>query len=147
MRAADTHDQSGVPLEVDSPDKKLAKIVLLDGAYPPQLVADARLEAVTGDVSDAATVARVVTTDTGALFHLAAVVSGAAEADFDLGMRVNVDGTRALLEACPLDQAVRIANGLREAVRDFRFVWQDKTFGIGMSAGLVTIDEIGRAHV
>ena len=33
------------------------------------------------------------------VFHLAAVVSGAAEADFDLGMRVNLDGTRALLEA------------------------------------------------
>ena len=35
---------------------------------------------------------------------------------------------------------MRIANGLREAVRDFRFIWQDKTFGIGASAGLVTID-------
>jgi len=33
------------------------------------------------------------------VFHLAAVVSGQAEADFDLGMRVNVDGTRSLLEA------------------------------------------------
>jgi nucleoside-diphosphate-sugar epimerase len=32
--------------------------------------------------------------------HLAAVVSGTAEADFDLGMRVNLDGTRHLLEAC-----------------------------------------------
>jgi nucleoside-diphosphate-sugar epimerase len=32
------------------------------------------------------------------VFHLAAVVSGAAEADFDLGMRVNLDGTRLLLE-------------------------------------------------
>ena len=28
------------------------------------------------------------------------MVSGAAEADFDLGMRVNIDGTRGLLEAC-----------------------------------------------
>ena len=54
--------------------------------------------------------------------------------------RLGGDEFGALLEACPLDQAVRIANGLREAVRDFRFVWQDKTFGIGMSAGLVTID-------
>ncbi|MCA3235346.1 MAG: NAD-dependent epimerase/dehydratase family protein, partial [Cupriavidus sp.] len=38
--------------------------------------------------------------DTGAIFHLAAVVSGAAEADFDLGMRVNLDASRALLETC-----------------------------------------------
>jgi len=34
------------------------------------------------------------------IFHLAAVVSGGAEADFDLGYRVNLDGTRLLLEAC-----------------------------------------------
>jgi nucleoside-diphosphate-sugar epimerase len=36
--------------------------------------------------------------DADAIFHLAGVVSGAAEADFDLGLRVNVDGTRAVLE-------------------------------------------------
>ncbi|MDB5808297.1 MAG: hypothetical protein JWN94_419 [Betaproteobacteria bacterium] len=54
--------------------------------------------------------------------------------------RLGGDEFGVLLESCPLDQAVRIANGLREAVRDFRFVWQDKTFGIGVSAGLVTID-------
>lgn len=34
------------------------------------------------------------------VIHLAAVVSSAAEADFDLGLQVNIDGTRFLLEAC-----------------------------------------------
>ena len=34
------------------------------------------------------------------VFHLAAIVSGMAEADFDLGMRINVDATRLLLDAC-----------------------------------------------
>ena len=34
------------------------------------------------------------------IFHLAAVVSGQAEADFDLGMRINLDASRALLETC-----------------------------------------------
>ena len=38
--------------------------------------------------------------DTDSVFHLAAVVSGQAEADFDLGMRVNLDATRLLLERC-----------------------------------------------
>src|SRR5690606_32816075 len=38
--------------------------------------------------------------DTVAVFHLAAVVSGGAEADFELGMRVNLDGTRLLLDIC-----------------------------------------------
>ena len=44
--------------------------------------------------------ASIVDTDVDVVYHLAAIVSGQAEAEFDLGMRVNVDATRALLEAC-----------------------------------------------
>ena len=54
----------------------------------------------TGDLGDSKTVAALVDKDTGVIVHLAAVVSGTAEADFDLGMRVNLDGTRNLLDAC-----------------------------------------------
>jgi nucleoside-diphosphate-sugar epimerase len=42
----------------------------------------------------------VISPGTSSVFHLAAVVSGEAEADTDLGYRVNLDGTRAVLEAC-----------------------------------------------
>jgi len=82
----------------DGAEQEVSRIVLLDAGFPPQMPVDPRLEAVKGDLSDAATLARVVTPDTASVFHLAAVVSGAAEADFDLGMRVNLDGTRLLLE-------------------------------------------------
>ena len=61
---------------------------------------DRRVTQVVGDVADRALLERVITPDTAAIFHLAAVVSGQAEADFDLGMRVNLDGTRVLLEVC-----------------------------------------------
>jgi nucleoside-diphosphate-sugar epimerase len=61
-------------------------------------VKDLNVKAVTGDISDKATIASVCTPDVEAVFHLAAVVSGAAEADFDLGMRVNLQGTMSLLE-------------------------------------------------
>jgi nucleoside-diphosphate-sugar epimerase len=77
--------------------KPISGLTLLDGAFPSS-VKDLKVKAVTGDVSDKATVASVCTPDTDAVFHLAAVVSGAAEADFDLGMRVNLKGTRGLLE-------------------------------------------------
>ncbi len=76
----------------------ISGITLLDGAFPPALPQDARVKAVTGDVSDAKVLASVCAADTAAVFHLAAVVSGAAEADFDLGMRVNLKGTELLLE-------------------------------------------------
>lgn len=75
----------------------LGRLTLLDGAFPYELK-DPRLQQVKGDVADRATLERVVGPDTQAVFHLAAVVSGGAEADFDLGMRVNLDGTRLLLE-------------------------------------------------
>jgi nucleoside-diphosphate-sugar epimerase len=48
-------------------------------------------------VSDAKTLDAVCPPGTEAVFHLAAVVSGAAEADFDLGMRVNLQGMELLL--------------------------------------------------
>jgi len=60
------------------------------------------------DVSDAKSMSELITPDTASVIHLAAVVSAQAEADFDLGMRVNLDGTRTLLEACrALDHAPR----------------------------------------
>jgi D-erythronate 2-dehydrogenase len=59
---------------------------------------DARVHVSTGDLADPAQLERLIDTDTHSVFHLAAVVSGQAEQDFDLGMRVNFDATRAVLE-------------------------------------------------
>ena len=77
--------------------RPITSITLLDGALPKDLPQDKRLQATQGDVSDAKVLAQVCPADTDAVFHLAAVVSGAAEADFDLGMRVNLKGTELLL--------------------------------------------------
>jgi len=77
--------------------RSITSITLLDGAFPEAAAKEPRLRAVTGDVSDAKVIADVCPPDTDAVFHLAAVVSGAAEADFNLGMRVNLRGTELLL--------------------------------------------------
>jgi len=53
-----------------------------------------------GDIAAPGGADHLADAGTGAVFHLAAVVSAQAEADFDLGWRVNLDGTRAVLEAC-----------------------------------------------
>ena len=54
--------------------------------------------------------------------------------------RLGGDEFGILLNQCPLEPALWIANTLREAVQKFRFVWQDKTFNIGVSIGLVAIN-------
>lgn len=58
-----------------------------------------RVVAKTGDISDRATVDALVAERPEVIFHLAAIVSGEAEADFDKGYRINLDGTRHLFEA------------------------------------------------
>jgi nucleoside-diphosphate-sugar epimerase len=96
-------DRDGKPQAID-------ELVLFDAVEPaPFKTPDKRLRAVTGDIADRALVARTIGGNTGSVFHLAAVVSAAAEADFDLGMRVNVEGTQAVLEACrALPQPARL---------------------------------------
>ena len=83
------------------PDGKsvpVSQIMLFDAAFPPN--PDARLQCVKGDIAEAGAIVAAMDADTSSVFHLAAVVSAGAEADFDLGYRVNLDGTRNLLEAC-----------------------------------------------
>ena len=85
-------------------DAELERLTLLDVVAPdppPQGTAFA------GDLADPATAPRLAEGRPDVIVHLAAVVSGEAEADFAKGYRVNLDGTRALLEA------IRAADGYR----------------------------------
>jgi nucleoside-diphosphate-sugar epimerase len=66
----------------------------------PCPVDDRRIQSRIGSIADPAFVASIVEADVAAIVHLAAVLSGQSEADFDVGLRVNLDGTRALLEGC-----------------------------------------------
>lgn len=61
---------------------------------------DDRVKVVHGDVSYPADVAAIIDRDDVGVFHLASVLSAGAEADFDLALRVNMDGGRAVLDAC-----------------------------------------------
>ena len=80
-----------------APAEPVDELVLLDLAAPPaDLATDPRVRVLTGGLDER----MPETPDVDLVFHLAGVVSGAAEADFDLGMRGNLDGTRAVLERC-----------------------------------------------
>ena len=76
----------------------LTRLVAVDTA--PCALDDPRVDCRTGTIADDDFTRSIVDSDVDVVYHLAAIVSGQAEAEFDLGMRVNVDATRALLEAC-----------------------------------------------
>jgi nucleoside-diphosphate-sugar epimerase len=82
----------------DGKATEITRITLVDTTFPAGI--DARIGTVKADLSEPGAIDAALDSDTASVFHLAAVVSAGAEADFDLGMRVNLDGTRMLLEAC-----------------------------------------------
>ena len=81
-----------------SPPAGFTAVIAADTAEPP--LRDPRVEARVGTIADADFARSLVDADVRMVYHLAAVLSGGAEAEFDVGLAVNVDGTRALLEAC-----------------------------------------------
>jgi D-erythronate 2-dehydrogenase len=82
--------------------RKLAERLAGDGRVTELALVDVAASSTEVDVADVAApgvAAALVASRPDTIFHLAAVLSGEAEADFDKGYRVNLDGTRGLLEA------------------------------------------------
>ncbi|MFM0220526.1 D-erythronate dehydrogenase [Paraburkholderia dipogonis] len=77
----------------------ITELVLLDVVQANDF-GDSRVRTEVGDIAERSVLERVIDDQTSAIFHLAAIVSGQAEADFDLGMRINLDASRLLLETC-----------------------------------------------
>jgi D-erythronate 2-dehydrogenase len=103
--------------------KPFSQIVLSDLAPPASaLLLDPRLQAYTGSLLSHCAAFGDQTFDT--VFHLAGAVSAECEADFDLGMRSNLDTTRALLDA------------MRAAGNRPRFIFASSVAVFGSDPGL-----------
>ena len=61
----------------------------------------------------------------------------------DTVARLGGDEFGILMEHCPVDQATRIANAVRSAIEDYQFAWEQRTFRIGASIGVVPIGAVG----
>jgi nucleoside-diphosphate-sugar epimerase len=85
--------------------REIERLTLVDVVAPAS--PDGRAESIAGDLTAPGEVERLVESRPDLIVHLAAVVSGEAESDFEKGYRVNLDGTRALLDA------IRAADGYR----------------------------------
>ncbi|WP_421163867.1 D-erythronate dehydrogenase [Aeromonas dhakensis] len=76
-----------------------SELLLVDIQEPPAL-ADPRVRCLQADLTAPGVAESLISERTAVVYHLAAIVSGHAEQDFDLGWQVNLDTTRSLLEAC-----------------------------------------------
>lgn len=133
--------------------RPVRELVLADVVQPSPR-ADTRVRTVRGGLDDPARVGALITPDTDTIFHLAAVVSGQAESDFDLGMRVNVDATRHLLErcrACALPPKFVFASSLAvfggrlpDIVPDDAAITPQSSYGAQKAIGELLVNDMSR---
>ncbi len=141
---------SGRREEIDS-------IVLFDAVALPERPSglDERVEIVTGDISGREAVFGLIDRDDVSVFHLASVVSGGGERDFDLALRVNLDGGRHVLEACRarsgtprvvLASSVGVFGGsvMPETVTDATKRTPQTTYGMTKAVGELMINDYAR---
>ncbi len=87
-------------------EQPINELTLIDiDALPPPARFAGRIATVAADIADPAAARALADGRPDVIFHLSAVVSGESEQDFEKGTRVNLDGSRALLEA------IRVAVG------------------------------------
>jgi len=87
-------------------NREISRMTLHDVVAPTKPTdAAIPISIVTSDFADPGTAAPLVAHRPDVIFHLAAIVSGEAELDFDKGYRINLDGTRMLFDA------IRLAGG------------------------------------
>ena len=134
--------------------QSIRTITLFDVVEADGLPDDPRLETAAGDITDPAAVRRLIGARTDGVFHLAAIVSANAEQDFDLGYRVNLDGTRHVLEACrALAEPTRLVfassvavygGAMPEVLDDGTILTPQTSYGAQKAAGELLLNDYGR---
>jgi nucleoside-diphosphate-sugar epimerase len=137
----------------DGKQQQIDKLVLAD-VVPANDFGDACVQVVTGDITDAQLMRSLVDADTASVFHLAAIVSGQAEADFDLGMKINLDASRLLLETCRavghkprvvFTSSVAVYGGqLPDMVRDDTALNPQSSYGTQKAIGELLLNDFSR---
>jgi len=124
------------------------KLVLADLVTPPTQPAGAKV--LTGSLDD--TMHEAITSETTAVIHLAAVVSAGAEADFEHGYHVNLEGLRGVLErcrtlgACPkfLFTSSLAVFGAVDRVDDATAVMPQSSYGTQKAIGELLVNDYSR---
>jgi nucleoside-diphosphate-sugar epimerase len=133
------------------------EIVLFDMALPEQQPKgiDGRVRLVAGEIADANMVRSIIDRSDISIFHLASVLSGGGEQDFDLAMRVNLQGNLNVLEAARAQGsrpkvvfassiAVFGGSGMPKAVGDSTKQTPQTTYGTTKAIGELLINDYTR---
>ena len=131
--------------------ERLMVVDVVEAEAPPE---DKRVALGTVNIADAEAVSRLVSGGVDVVFHLAAIVSANAEADMDLGYRVNLDGTRNLLEAlratgdCPrvvFASSVAVYGGdMPDVIRDDTHLTPQTSYGAQKAASELLVADYTR---
>ena len=143
--------------------QRLVASLLLEGSRVSEVIAadmaacpadDPRVRPRVGTIVDHGFVRSLVDRDVAAVYHLAAVLSGQSETEFDTGMAVNVDATRALLEACRhagttprfvFASSVAVFGGpLPPVVPDDMALWPQSSYGTEKAIAELLVSDYSR---
>ncbi|GAB3010615.1 D-erythronate dehydrogenase [Spirosoma pulveris] len=132
------------------------ELVLVDIIMPINPGTDNRVSCRQADLSERGEAQKLITPDTGIVFHLAAIVSSHAEKEFDLGWQVNLDMTRQLLEACRQQQtgiqfvfasSLAVYGGsLPSLVDDLTVITPRSSYGAQKAMGELLVNDYSRKN-
>ena len=136
-------------------EREIERIVVSDiGPGVSPLPDDPRIDLRLGDFSEPGAAESLIDSDTGAVFHLAAVVSGEAEQNFDLGMRINFHGSVRLLDAirncgaCPrlvfTSSVAAYGGDMPEVIEDSTILTPQTSYGSQKAAVELLINDYSR---
>ncbi|MHB8770260.1 MAG: D-erythronate dehydrogenase [Syntrophales bacterium] len=134
----------------------ITEMVLFDVIEPPSPAAgEIAIETLTGDIRQIEDVVRLFAKPADSCFHLSAVMSGQSEENFDLGMAVNLDGTRNLLQALrrqgnrprfvmPSSVAVMGGDLMPELIRDDTAAYPTNSYGTWKAICELLVNDFSR---
>ncbi len=130
-------------------------LLLADVVAPAaDIAADPRVTVLIGDIGEAGFLADCLPHDLSSVFHLAAVVSAGAEADFDLGMRINLTATQQMLEilrhqpGCPklvfASSCAAYGGDMADIIDDRQQVTPQTSYGTQKAIGELLVNDYSR---
>ena len=147
--------ERGTCRSVDGTEREIDRIVVSDvGIGIAPLPDDPRIDLRLGDFSKPGAAESLIDADTGTVFHLAAVVSGEAEQNFDLGMRINFHASVRLLDAirargiCPrlvfTSSVAAYGGDMPEIIEDSTILTPQTSYGSQKAAVELLLDDYSR---